>query len=273
MRPTLCVALVLAMAVVLATHARAQADVAYVVSVQGQWTVQGQTRPLVVGAPVALPARLSAQRPEAGDGIVVIAARSGAVLGERHCVTVADCRTPLLLAPPPAAAPSPWGETLTRVMARLEAAPDRYVSTLSRSETGLQDALLVLTGETLDLAPAMAALPAARYQVTLQGADCDAGASPCSVWQQPLQWQPGGPALLTAAARLGVHELSVRLATTGGPGPWRARVLLLAPHDADQRIARYRDWAAQVRGWGASIDPAARRGLLRAAMDEIAAQP
>lgn len=273
MRPTLCAALALALAGVLPTHARAQADAAYVVSVQGQWTVQGQTRPLVVGAPVTLPARLSAQRPEAGDRIVVIAARSGAVLGERHCVTVSDCRTPLQLALPPAAAPRPWGETLTRVMARLEAAPDRYVSTLSRNETGVQDALLVLGGETLDLAPALAALPAARYQVTLQGADCDAGASPCSVWQQTLQWQPGGPALLTAAARPGVHELSVRVATLGAPGPWRARVLLLAPEDAAQRMARYKDWAAQVRAWGSSIDAAARRSLLRAAMDEMAAQP
>lgn len=278
MRSTLRAACTIALAGVVAAGitpgARAQADTAYVVAAQGHWVVQGHKRPLAVGSPLVLPARLQAQQPEAGDRIVVIAARSGAVLGERHCASAADCRAPLVLAPPSgAAAGTGWGDTLARVMARLEAAPDRYVSTLSRSEAGLQDALIVLHGPTLDLAPALATLPAGRYQVTLQGPDCDAGASPCSVWQQQLTWQPGGAALLAAPAQPGVHELRVRVSTPGAPGPWQARVLLLRPDDAAARVERYREWTGRVRAWGGTLDAAARRSLLRAVMDDIAAQP
>lgn len=276
MRFTLSAALAIVIAGVVTAEAGAQADTAFVVSVQGHWSAQGQKGRLAVGSPVALPARLQALQPEAGDRIVVIAARSGAVVGERHCDQAADCRAPLLLAMASAAtAPVSWTDALARVMARLEASPDRYVSTLSRGDAGVQDTLIVLTAGLLDLAPALVALPAGRYDVALQAADCDAIVSPCPVWRQSLPWQRGGPALLASAARPGMHELRVRAqgAALGATGPWQARVLLLRPEDAAARIERFHLWAGVVRGWGESLDAAARRGLMRAVMDDIATQP
>lgn len=260
-----------------ATAAPADASATgYVVALQGHWTLQGHGAALVVGSAVPLPAQVIVRTPLAGDRVVIVAARSGAVVAERTCAGAADCRLPLPVPAPRAAeagaAASPWMAGLARVMARLEAAPDRYVSTLSRHDAALQDVALVLIDGALDLAPALSSLPAGRYEVMLASTACDAR-HPCPALAHLVDWQPGRPASWPATIAPGVHELRVRPAGRGAAPWWNARALLLRPADADARLARLHDWSLATRGWGAAVDADARRSVLRAVMDELAAQP
>ncbi|MFO1327946.1 MAG: hypothetical protein U1F56_11360 [Rubrivivax sp.] len=273
MKWAIVVAAVLGLAGTAPAAAADAAATGYVVALQGHWTLQGQGRALAVGAALPLPAQLVVQAPLAGDRIVVVAARSGALLAERTCADGADCRAPLAVAAPAANAPAPsWAASLARVMARLESAPDRYVATLSRQEASLPDQALVPMDGRVDLAPALATLPAGRYELQLAGADCDA-ASGCGAPPQVVDWRPGQPLTWLAALPPGVHELRLRPAGRSA-APWRrARVLLLREGDAAARLAQLRDWSQAVRGWGDAVDAAARRSLLRALMDELAAAP
>jgi hypothetical protein len=39
------------------------------------------------------------------------------------------------------------------------------------------------------------------------------------------------------------------------------------------RLARLQEWSLATHGWGDALDADARRSVLRAVMDELAAQP
>lgn len=270
MRLATGIAVVLALAGQLPAVAAAEAAATgYVVAVQGQWLLQGMTRPVVVGTALPLPAQLVVQEPLAGDRIVVVAARSGAVLAERVCAEGADCRAPLSVpAPDSGASEASWAARLARVMARLEAAPDRYVATLSRQEAALPDQALALVGGRIDLGPALATLPAGRYEVQLAAVACEA--PDCGTEARVVDWQPGQALSWTAPP--GVHELRARPVGRSAAPFRRARLLVLNERDAAMRLAQLGAWVRAMRAWGDTVDAAARRSVLRALMDELAAQ-
>lgn len=255
------------------TPARAQPAEAYVLAVQGTWTMPGRTLPLAVGTALPAAARLVARQPAVGDRIVVVAARSGTVLLAHECAEPRACRLPLVLPAAPVPASPSWTDSLRRVMARLEGVPDRYVATMSRHDAALPDAVLPLGDDVLELAPMLGALPSGRYEFALQPLDC-AGAAGCAERLQVLDWARGHSMPIAGAMSPGIYELRVRPAAAPTTlAPRRARLLLVAAAGAAAKLDRYGSWLALTQGWGEAADEASRQALLWAVMDDLAASP
>lgn len=255
------------------TSAHAQAPEAYVLAVQGTWTVAGRALPLAVGTALPPAARLVVHQPTVDDRIVIVAARSGAVLLAQDCSEPRACRAPLVLPAAPVPASPSWTDALRSVMARLEGVPDRYVTTLSRQDAALADAVLPLGKGALELAPVLGALPRGRYAFALQPLDC-AGAAPCAEALQVQDWEPGQSVPVPGPASPGVYELRVRpAAAPAALAPRRARLLLVAGASAAAKVEHYGRWLALTQAWGDVADAGSRQALLRAVMDELAASP
>ena len=180
------------LAILLAPCSQA-ADVAgYVLAVQGKWSLQGQPAELVVGAPVVQGASLVAASPVAGDHIVVVEFRSGAVLVARQCDTARACARPLVVPRQSEARAqgSPVARLLNGILARIAGDPDRYITTLSRGSARLVDAVLPWSEGGVELAPVLPVLPAGgEHAIALVTLQCRGpGACP----QQPLMSHIGG---------------------------------------------------------------------------------
>ncbi|HSC63692.1 MAG TPA: hypothetical protein VLD35_08675 [Caldimonas sp.] len=252
------------------------ADVAgYVLSVQGQWSLQGQRAPLLVGAPVAEGARLLAASPAAGDHIVVVAARSGAVLVARHCDTARACTRPVVVPAPSDArsGESPVARLLNGILARIAGDVDRYIPTLSRGSAGVVEAVMPWSERGVDLAPVFPGLAAASdAEIAVTTVQCRGpGACP----EQPLTSRIGGPAgersTMVQGLAPGLYEVVVLTARGQiGPERIRARVLLLPAPQHAQAEELYRAGASLAERWGTNVDAATKQGFLDALLEELA---
>ena len=252
------------------------ADVAgYVLAVQGKWSLQGQRAELVVGAPVAQGASLVAASPAAGDHIVVVESRSGAVLVTRQCDTARACARPLVVPRPAEARPqgSPVARLLNGVLARIAGDPDRYVVTLSRGSARIVDAVLPWSDGGVDLAPVLPVLPAGSdHSIALMTLQCRGpGACP----QQPLVSHIGGPtgqqSTTIHGVAPGLYELVVhRPRDALGPERVRAWILLLPAPQHARAEEIYRSGAGLAERWGTEVDAATKQGFLRALLAELA---
>ena len=252
------------------------ADVAgYVLAVQGKWSLQGQRGELVVGAPVAQGASLAAASPAAGDHIVVVESRSGAVLVARQCDTARTCARPLAVPRQSegGAQGSPVARLLNGILARIAGDPDRYITTLSRGSARLVDAVLPWSEGGVDLAPVLPVPPAASdHTITLITLQCRGpGACP----QQPLMSSIGGPrgqqSTTIHVLAPGLYELVVHR-PRGSIGPERAGAwILLLPAPQHARAEEiYRAGAGLAQRWGTDVDAAIKQGFLRALLAELA---
>jgi len=252
------------------------ADVAgYVLAVQGTWTLQGQRAELLVGAPLSEGARLVAASPAAGDHIVVVGARSGAVLVARHCDTGRTCARPLVVPRPADALPaeSPVARMLNDILARIAGDPDRYIATLSRGSAGVVDAILPWSEGGVDLARVFPGLTAGSdHEIGLTTLRCRGpGACP----RQPLTSRIGAP---TGERSTTIHGLAPGLyeivveAPRGSIGPERIRAwILLLPSPQQSRAEEiYRAGVSLSERWGTDVDAATRQGFLRALLEELA---
>jgi hypothetical protein len=252
------------------------ADVAgYVLALQGKWSLQGQRTELLVGTPVAEGARLVAAAPAAGDHIVVVEARSGAVLVARHCDTGRACARPLVVPPPSDARSreSPVAQLLNGILARIAGDPDRYIPTLSRGSAGLVDAVLPWSEGGVDLAPVFPGLAAGSdHEIGLTTLQCRGpGACP----QQPLSSRIGGPTTERSTTihglAPGLYEVVVHGARGSiGPDRIRARILLLPAPQHAQAEEIYRAGVALAERWGTNVDEATKQGFLHALLEELA---
>jgi hypothetical protein len=244
----------------------------YVLAVQGKWSLQGQPAELVVGAPVVQGTSLVAASPAAGDHIVVVEARSGAVLVARQCDSARACARPLVVPrPSEARSPeSPVARLLNGILARIAGDPDRYIATLSRGSARLVDAVLPWSEGGVDLAPALPGLPAGSdHAIALTTLQCRGpGACP----QRPLISHIGGQRSTTIHGLApGLYELAVQR-PRGAIGPERvsAWILLLPPpqHAAAEEI--YRAGVGLAGRWGTDVDAATKQGFLHALLEELA---
>lgn len=249
-------------------------DAGYVLAVEGQWLLRGSDRALAVGAALPADAVLVARSAVAGDRIVVVAARSGAVLLSHQCSSAEACRQPIRLRPAPdGSAGAMLGDLLRAVMARLEGDPDRYVATLTRGPARLGDAVLAWQDGSVDLAPVLRGVAAGDWLVGLSRLDC-AGRPQCTESLGPavLSWRPGAPALLpVAGSEPGLFELTLRRKPAGERPELIRRAWVLVAGSAEHAAKAGQFAAAQrlTEGWGDAVEPGPRQGFLRALLDEM----
>ena len=252
------------------------ADVAgYVLAMQGKWSLQGQPAKLVVGAPVVQGTSLVAASPAAGDHIVVVESRSGAVLVTRQCDTARACARPLVVPRQSEARAqgSPVARLLNGILARIAGDPDRYITTLSRGSARLVDAVLPWSEGGVELAPVLPVLPAGGdHAIALITLQCRGpGACP----QQPLMSHIGSPtgqrSTTVHGLAPGLYELVVHR-SRGSIGPERAPAwILLLPAPQHARAEEiYRAGADLAERWGTDVDAATKQGFLRALLAELA---
>ncbi|MEO8311021.1 MAG: hypothetical protein ABI520_07620 [Caldimonas sp.] len=247
----------------------------YVLAVQGEWSLQGHRAKLLVGAPVAEGSRLVAASPASGDHIVVIEARSGALLVARHCDTGRACARPLVVPRPSDARSekSPVARMLNDVLARIAGDPDRYITTLNRGSGGLVEAILPWSEGGVDLAPVFPVLSTGGdHEIGLTTLQCRGpGACP----QQPLMSRIGGPtgerSTTIHGLAPGLYEVVVR-GPRGSIGPehFRARILLLPATQHARAEEIYRAGVGLAERWGTDVDAATRQGFLHALLEELA---
>lgn len=247
-------------------------DVAgYVLALDGHWTLRGSGRALVVGAPVPAREQLVARPPFERSRVVVVAARSGAVLLSHQC-SQADCRQPVQLAATDdvRAAPSPWADLLRTVMAHLEREPDRLVATIARSTTRRRGALLRAADGRVDFAPVLEGLPAGSYQGRLSRLTCRQPPScPETSLGFTADWsEAAGPAPVELAADPGLYALE--LGGGGGRGRRLAWVLLVRSSDHDAVAERFESAQRLAQTWGDQVQPAERETFMLATLYALA---
>ena len=262
-----------ALAIVPGLVAGADEIAGYVLAQRGNWSVQGSRTALTVGAPVAPGARLVAADPAAGDRLVVVDARSGAVLVARQCDFAPGCAAPVVVPGGAGGAErSPLVRGFERIVARFASQPDRYVATISRGAGRLPDTILPWAAAGVDLAPALATLPAGRYELRLSTLRCRPGAvCPQRALQTQVDWPAGGGPAIVPSLAPGLYEL-VAGRPPGATGPPRARgwLLLLPAAEKAEAEERYRAGLALTEAWGEAVDAATKQGVTRALLDALA---
>lgn len=249
-------------------------DAGYVLAVEGQWLLRGSDRALAVGAALPADAVLVARSAAAGDRIVVVAARSGAVLLSHQCGSAEACRQPIRLqAAADSGARALLGDLMRAVMARLEGDPDRYVATLTRGLARLGDAVLAWQDGSVNLAPVLQQVAAGDWLVGLSRLDC-AGRPQCTESLGPalLAWRPGSTALVpVAGGEPGLYELTLRRRPAGERPELirRAWVLVAGPAEHAAKAEQFAAAQRLTEGWGDAVDHGPRQGFLRALLDEM----
>jgi len=248
--------------------------IGYVLAVDGQWFAGSSSEPLVVGAPVEAGSTLSVRSASSSDRIIVLAARSGAVLAARNCSEADACKEALTL---PATVTTRrtganWSGTLDKVLARVAGEPDRYVSNLSRRSMLLRDAVLKWDQGRADFGPLFGTLPSGSYEVVLSKFNCSSS-KPCA--PMPLsfrfQWAPGS-GLTPAVAGLepGLYDMSARSeGKTADPVQARSWLLLVPAAELVSTAQRYSAALSLVDSWGPQVDSATKRSFARATLDAL----
>jgi hypothetical protein len=252
------------------------APAGYVISISGTWKAQGVAAPLAVGAEVLPGAVLGVENPTPFDAIRVVGARSGAIILVVDCAQPGQCTRPIRV---PAAAATAAGDPrigalLDKLLGQMRAKPERYVQTISRSDTALADALARVDAAGLDPAPAFARMPAGTYEIALKPIECAAGSACTAAGPSGYVWgAPKGGTVVFAGARPGLYELSARASSAGAPRVERAWLLVVAPDRHADAVAALAETDKLIAGWGAKVEPAARAAVRRAAFAGLLAAP
>lgn len=213
-----------------------------------------------------------AKAPAPGDRIVVVKAKSGAVLAARRCDGPRSCSSPPVI---PAAAAnsaeaSSLGQLLERVMARIAGEPDRYVATISRGSESLADAILAWSPDSVDLSSLLSRLPEGDYELRLIPSGCELSRA-CAPPPAALTWTKAG------SAGYGLHGFGPGAYTlvvtdwraTLGSQSHRSYVLLVPEAERVDKQARFDAGMRLVMRWGPSVDSEVKKGFLRALLLEL----
>ena len=249
----------------------AQGSVAYVLVARGTWFA-GSNPGDRLTAGVALLAGdtiHSTPRSEAGDHLTVVLRAGDAITlecpaeGEGHCdesAVIPDRREATL-----------FGRFVDKVMEGLRGEPTRYTSLVSRGALGPADAVLLVRGDALDVAPALAPLNSGEYNLCLTrppraGATADNGCP----YGARVHWS-GDDAV---AARLrgltpGLYEFAVRSpeGVVVGTPAW---VVVSDSVRFPQIRSTFDSARALTRRWSDRVQPGDIRTFLRSALDALA---
>ena len=241
-----------------------------VIGLTGEWTPQDKG-PLNLGDPISVGVKIAHKAPA-----------TLTVWFEGHSPTSYSCppsqeqSCPGMIKPPVETnkSTSPLKRVMDETFALLASSlrsmrpkePSRYFTAASRGLEGeLKEAVLLLQGSQVDIAPAFADLSAGSYWVRFDSP----GDGRRKTAATQVQWQPGKPALVSAAGlKLGLYQLSL-LEQSGEPASSEAWILLSGTQEYSATAARFQEVASTVATWPAGADPSAIRAVLRACLDAL----
>jgi hypothetical protein len=238
---------------------RAQANIGYVLDVEGNWTLN-RTNTLTHGE--RLPAGGSVRLDSASRfGRIVVADLRGEVIISRNC-SVDNCSRAFVLPyqPPPK---SLWNSAFEIIMKMISSAPSKYSAHRSRSGE-LNDGVLKMDGAVIDLAPVLSSQGEQylRWRSMAKG-DATAWSQTQRIADRQTISAPG------LKPGLYVFELMRRsgLAYETTSSAW-----LLITDDARYVDAHesFQEAKALIKKWGETVKSQTARSYLLAKLDELA---
>jgi hypothetical protein len=262
------------MVALVAGQARAQALAGYVWEARGPWYASSApSTPLTKGMGLRPGDRivLGGSLP-AGSAITVILRDGRRMMRTCRPDSMRECRQPITL---PVAEPSKRvvARIVDAVLERFEHEPERYASLMSRGTEGATDAVVLLRGDSLDLAPALSPVDSGDYELCVSplkrdGAQAGSEARDCPVTVR-YAWRPEQPAaMLVHGLAPGLY--SVRLSDAD---PRQAWVLVSDATHFAQHQASFARATSITEGWQGTRRSANARSFLRAYLDYLSANP
>lgn len=251
---------------------RAQAQqVGYVVDFEGRWLVNGAQ--LINRTGQSLPGGGTVSRQSASaDDRISIADLNGKIVVRQNCATRGECDNPIRLAAPP----KQRGLVATAfgaVMSLVWGEPDRY--SVHRSRDGeLSDGVFLIKGSEIDLTAVFQTSDGGKYYlrfVPLSSGGKQPGMK--SLGPISFNFDPKHPSpVLVPGLRSGLYELVLleHQQETYSPTDVTAWLLVSNAEEYPKSLAAHEQVLALTKTWGDDVTPEAKRGFLRAHLDQLA---
>jgi hypothetical protein len=257
--------------------ASAQQKIGYVLTMEGTWTLSGDTHTLTLGQSLPAMGLLANSTPHDGDNIVA-ADLSGEVIKTvrckngvcRECRQLGGCYDPIQRLPGVADKTTAFGTTLSAVLDLFTGKPDRYSVHRVRGAAPMDGAAGVaqVDGYTVDISRFMEGLGKGSYEVqvaSLGGADGKE-----RKWRSSsttVNWNPGNSVpLVLKGIQPGLYVLSLEDKGTSG----LAWVLLCDPGAYPSAVASFDRFSKQMEMWGDSVTENTKKSYQRAYLDYLA---
>jgi len=237
-----------------------------VIGLIGDWKTEHPVRLLSLGDSIGVGATV---KPETPGKLTLWF--EGRAPDDHYVCQKSPCPDQLIKLPPePDKSPAPDRSLVDKSFELLAAIfpkePSRYFSASSRGLEGdLKEAVLLLQGTQADIAPAFADLPAGTYWIRLDSPVESAR----TTGPTEVRWQPGRPALFSAAGlKPGLYRLSL-LEPSGETTGSEAWILFSSSQEYAANSSAFQTVGQTVDNWPASADPSAIRAILRASLDAL----
>jgi len=247
----------------------AQASVAYVLEVDGNWFLASNSANLLrPGQKLAAGGVIRIDSPSRSNRIVIADLR-GEIIITRNC-EVEVCNRPIKLPDLPAQR-SVVGVVFDAAMDLIWGAPDRYSVHRSRSDE-LSDGVVKLSEDKIDFGSVLK--KPGRYY--LRWRSVPVGSEAASKWSDPTEviLQSQGLALVTVSSfKPGLYEVNLLRSMGNGYEPTAAAwVLVCASPSYEKCNSSFQEATELTKKWGDRVKPEAARLFIQAHLDSLARQ-
>jgi len=145
--------------------------------------------------------------------------------------------------------------------------PEKYMVAASRGiEPGLEDTVVLLQGQSVDLAAAFLEMAAGHYW--MQVSSTDGQFRPVNTFE--LQFAPHHPAVISGSSlHPGVYRV-VLVDKSGSPAGSDCWILISAVENYSSTSRAFQDALRDSQSWPEGMDPSATRALLRVYLESLA---
>lgn len=246
------------------------APVGYVLEIQGDWYLNGDTsRPLYRWQKLPPAGTINVKAPAPGSRVVIASLSTGEIIDERDC-NADGCSWPIRL-PDAKAQPSLLRVAVDTTVDFLLGSSTRYALARIRAFEPLSEAVIRLEGGEVDFRPVLR--QTGRYYLRWR-ARPRAGAP--GEWSAPvsLRAEPGKPALAAAPGiKPGLYEINLQSFEDGSyvtlGSSW---ALVITSPRYEKAAASYQQAEAMTGQWGSRVERRTVRQFLRAHLDYLAQQ-
>jgi hypothetical protein len=252
----------------LAATQTSRTPVGYVLEIQGEWYLLGNSgalkrwQKLPPGGTISIKTRTP-------DARIVIARLSGEIIDSRNCET-GECSRPIKL-PGNNTGRSLLGVVFNATTEFLLGSPDRYSLNRQRTFKVAIEGVVRLDGGKIDFSPVLK--QTGRYYVRWRARPRSGRAGE---WSSPvgLKTELGQPALVAVSDfKPGLYEINLQNFTAGAYETFAsAWVLVSTSPKYESAAASFQQAVELTEQWGTTVEPDTPRRFLRAHLDYLAEQ-
>jgi len=264
--PTLIAVINFLAVMLLASTVRAQ-QVGYVLDINGDWSLNGNTS-LHQASKLPAGGVIRANSPSDRSCYIVLAGLDGKIIEKRECRKQGECSKSIQLPQSPGIV----SRVFTAIGDLVWSTPAKYVALISKG-TDLNEAVVKLDGDQIDLAEVFSSVEKGVYFVKLDPVVRENSHSGKSFSPVSLEWGPGQPARARIKGLVsGLYKLSI--VKPDGKGflatDQDAWVLISNPSQYATNSDSFKEALTLTQQWGEQVHSDVVRSFLRASLDLIA---